>query len=61
MMPKMEVAATMTPEAKPNRTFCSMSGMSRCIKNTKADPRAVPRKGIINAVTIGFIFVDAKL
>ena len=28
------------------------------MKNTKADPRAVPRKGIINAVNIGLIIGD---
>ena len=35
-------AATITPEAKPSRTFCTIGGISRFMKNTKAEPRAVP-------------------
>ena len=48
-------AATITPEVKPSSIFCSSAGMSRFIKNTKPDPRAVPRNGIINAVNTGLI------
>ena len=49
-------AATITPEANPRSTFCSITGISRFIKNTNAEPRAVPRNGIINAANTGFIF-----
>lgn len=48
-------AATITPEANPNRIFCSRSGISFFIKKTKADPSAVPRKGIIKAIIVAFI------
>ena len=48
-------AATMTPDAKPSRVFCSRSGISLRMKNTKADPRAVPRNGISKAVKTAFI------
>ena len=48
-------AATITPEANPRRTFCTRGGISRFMKNTKADPRAVPRKGIIKAVSTGLM------
>ena len=48
-------AATITPDAKPSRTFCTSAGISRFMKNTKADPRAVPRNGIINAVNTGLM------
>ena len=48
-------AATITPEANPRRTFCSIGGISRFMKNTKADPRTVPRKGINRAVSTGLI------
>ena len=48
-------AATITPEANPNRIFCSNCGISRFIKNTKAEPRAVPRNGISKAMITGFI------
>jgi hypothetical protein len=58
-------AATITPEANPSRTFCSRGGISLFMKNTKADPRAVPRKGINNAIRTGLmagrLFVDAKV
>ena len=49
-------AATITPEAKPSRTFCKSSGMSFFMKKTKADPRAVPRKGISRARKVLSIF-----
>ena len=39
-------AATMTPDAKPIRIFCSRSGIAFFIKKTNADPSAVPRNGI---------------
>jgi hypothetical protein len=48
-------AATITPEANPSRTFCTSAGISRFMKNTKADPRAVPRNGIRRAVKTEFI------
>ncbi len=48
-------AATITPEAKPSRTFCTIGGISRFMKNTKAEPRAVPRNGIKSAVNTGSI------
>ena len=48
-------AATITPEANPRSTFCSNAGISRFMKNTKADPRAVPRNGIIKAVNTGLM------
>ena len=54
-------AATITPEAKPSSTFCSSAGISRFIKNTKADPRAVPRNGIIKAVNIGLIVTKIRI
>ena len=54
-------AATMTPDAKPRRAFWSPSGMSFFMKNTKADPRAVPRKGIIKAVKTAFMLFAIML
>lgn len=48
-------AATITPDAKPSRIFCSMAGISLCIKNTNAEPSAVPRNGINNPISIAFI------
>ena len=50
-------AATITPEAKPSRIFCSKLGISFFIKKTKADPRAVPRKGMSKAVRVPFITI----
>ena len=44
-------AATITPEANPSRTFCTSAGMSFFMKNTKADPSVVPRKGTRSAVS----------
>ena len=38
-----------------SKTFCNIAGISRFIKNTKADPRAVPRNGIKRAVRTGLI------
>lgn len=40
-------AATITPLAKPNRIFSTMSFSSFFIKKTIAAPRVVPKKGII--------------
>ena len=40
-------AATMTPAAKPVRTFWTLGGISRLSTNTMAAPRLVPRKGRI--------------
>ena len=51
-------AATITPEANPSRTFCSSAGISRFMKNTKAEPRAVPRNGMINAIKTGLIYLQ---
>ena len=48
-------AATITPEAKPSNVFWNNSGISFFIKNTKAEPRAVPKNGISKAVKIAFI------
>ncbi len=38
--------------------FRDLSGISFVKKNTKADPNAVPAKGINNAVTIAPIFIS---
>lgn len=43
-------AATITPEAKPNKVFSKRAGMDLRIRNTKADPIVVPRKGISMAI-----------
>jgi len=48
-------AATITPDANPSNIFWSIAGISCFIKNTKAEPRAVPRKGISKAVNTGLI------
>ena len=45
-------AATITPDAKPSKDFCTRSGMSFFIKNTKAEPSIVPSKGISNPIAI---------
>ena len=39
-------AATMTPAAKPVRSFCRLSEICFFRKNTIAAPRLVPRNGI---------------
>ena len=39
-------AATITPEAKPNKVFCSRIDISPRMKNTKAEPSIVPRNGM---------------
>lgn len=39
-------AATITPEAKPSRAFCSSGGMSFFMKNTKPEPNIVPVRGM---------------
>ena len=45
-------AATMTPEAKPRRAFCTL-GLKACLKkNTQEAPAAVPIKGIIIPMNI---------
>ena len=61
MMSDQTEAATITPEAKPNRIFCNIGGMSRFMKKTKADPRAVPRKGIRRAVSTEFILTKIRV
>ena len=48
-------AATITPEAKPSRTFCTKGGISRFMNKTKDAPRAVPRNGIKRAVRTEFM------
>ena len=48
-------AATITPDAKPSKIFCSIGCISFFMKKTKAEPRAVPRKGIRSATNTGFI------
>lgn len=53
-------AATITPEANPSNSFCNSAGMSLFMKNTNAEPKAVPRNGIINAVNIEFIIIRQK-
>ena len=50
-------AATITPDAKPSRIFCRISGISFFKKKTKADPNAVPAKGIIRAIRMASIFI----
>ncbi len=42
-------------DAQPSRTFCTIGGISRFMKNTKAEPRAVPRNGIKSAAMTGSI------
>ena len=39
-------AATITPEANPNRAFCNRAGISSFIRKTNPDPSIVPNKGI---------------
>ena len=53
-------AATITPDANPSRAFWTGAGISFLMKNTNADPRAVPRNGIISAVTMAWIFILYK-
>ena len=48
-------AATITPDANPNRSFCINAGMSRFMRNTKDAPNAVPRNGIRSVAKIGFM------
>ena len=48
-------AATITPDANPNRNFCINAGMSRFMRNTKDAPNAVPRNGIRSVAKIGFM------
>ena len=43
-------AATITPEANPSSAFCSLTGISPFIRNTKAEPSIVPSRGISNPV-----------
>ena len=38
-------AATMTPEANPNKVFCTKSGICFFIRKTQAAPKVVPAKG----------------
>ena len=40
-------AATITPAAKPVRARCTETPSDFFIKNTQAEPSAVPRKGIM--------------
>ena len=40
-------AATITPAAKPARERCTRSLRDLFIKNTQAEPSAVPKKGIM--------------
>ena len=42
------LAATMTPLANPRRSFCSFSFICCPIKKTQAEPKTVPKKGIIS-------------
>ena len=48
-------AATITPEANPRSTFCSIADISFRMKKTKADPSAVPAKGISRPIKIASI------
>ena len=50
-------AATITPEANPSSAFCRRFGISFFIKKTKADPSAVPAKGIKRAVNMASMFM----
>ena len=43
-------AATITPEANPSSAFCSLTGISPFIRNTKAEPSIVPSSGISNPI-----------
>ena len=53
-------AATITPDAKPSRAFCSSAGISLFIKNTNADPMTVPAKGISSVAMIALsILIDS--
>ena len=61
MMSDQTDAATITPEAKPSRIFCIRGGISRFMKKTKADPKAVPRNGIKRAVMTGLVFMASKV
>lgn len=44
------LAATITPEANPNRAFCRRTGISFFIRKTNPDPNIVPNKGISNPI-----------
>jgi len=50
-------AATITPEANPSSAFCSSAGISFFMKKTKADPSAVPAKGIRRPIRIASISI----
>ena len=50
-------AAVITPPANPVRAFCRPCRRSRFMKNTQADPAAVPRNGIRRHVSVSaFIY-----
>ena len=54
-------AATITPEANPNKDFCSLSDISPFIKNTKAEPSMVPSSGISNPMIIVVVITLANI
>ncbi len=48
-------AATITPEAKPSKVFCSREDISFRMKKTKAEPSTVPKKGMRSTANAVFI------
>ena len=48
-------AATITPDAKPNNSFCSCTDISSFMKKTNAEPSIVPRSGIISHTSITIV------
>lgn len=54
-------AAIITPDAKPNSNFSIFLLISPFIKNTVAAPSVVPKKGIINPVTMFILSSPLKL
>ena len=50
-------AATMTPEAKPSRVFCTRSDMSPFMKKTNAEPSMVPSNGMSRPIAMVLIII----
>ena len=50
-------AATITPEAKPNKAFCNRAGISLRMKNTNPEPKTVPKSGIKRPNIVPVIFL----
>ena len=51
-------AATITPDAKPNKDFRSKADISFFMTKTNADPMIVPKNGTNKPTTTGFISLD---